>query len=168
MIFQDVLIRKNNNFILVEYFLNGLVSILDPMQEVDFLSLGVSNEELGREIRVKLSKSRMIDFDEVNQLLSSNKINIFTSSWEKKIKDTFSYKTKKEIYKDMDFLSVRIKNNVLTIIPWHQDSLDGYTAIEDENRNWIKFDYPIDLSYEELGEAVMRAFEYCTSIYKKK
>ncbi|HDR1365127.1 TPA: CdiI family contact-dependent growth inhibition immunity protein, partial [Pasteurella multocida] len=32
----------------------------------------------------------------------------------------------------------------------------------------IEFTYSIDLSDEELGKAVMNAFEYSTSIYKKK
>ncbi|HED4441058.1 TPA: CdiI family contact-dependent growth inhibition immunity protein, partial [Pasteurella multocida] len=47
-------------------------------------------------------------------------------------------------------------------------SLDGYTAIEDENRKWVRFEYPIDISDEELGKVVMEGFKYCTSIYKEK
>ncbi|QIM62824.1 hypothetical protein A1D29_05710 [Pasteurellaceae bacterium Orientalotternb1] len=165
---HSVLIKKTEKFILVNYFLEGVISVLDPKQDINLLPPSVSYCSLGKTIRENLSKSRKIDFDELRRIMSLDSDDTFLKSLEKKIKEEFLYKNRKEIYKNMDFLSVSIMNNKIIITPWHQDSLDGYTAIEDEKRNWVRFEYPINISDEELGKAVIEGFEYCTSIYKKK
>ncbi|HDR0809145.1 TPA: CdiI family contact-dependent growth inhibition immunity protein, partial [Pasteurella multocida] len=82
--------------------------------------------------------------------------------------EEFLYKNRKEIYKNMDFLSVSILDKKVIITPLHQDSLNGYTAIKDEKGKSVKFEHPIDISDEELGKVVMEGVKYCTSIYKKK
>ncbi|HDR0631332.1 TPA: CdiI family contact-dependent growth inhibition immunity protein [Pasteurella multocida] len=164
----SVLIKKTEKFILVNYFLEGVLSVLDPKQDINLLPPNITYSALGKHIRENLSKSREIDFDELRAIMSLDSDDTFLKSLEQKIKEEFSYKNKKEIYKNMDFLSVSIMNNIIIITPWHQDSLDSYTAIEDENRKWVRFEYPIDISDEELGKVVMEGFKYCTSIYKKK
>ncbi|HDR1572148.1 TPA: CdiI family contact-dependent growth inhibition immunity protein, partial [Pasteurella multocida] len=50
----------------------------------------------------------------------------------------------------------------------HQDGLGTFGTARDRYGKAIEFTYSIDLSDEELGKAVMDAFEYSTSIYKKK
>ncbi|XWY22249.1 contact-dependent growth inhibition system immunity protein [Bisgaard Taxon 45] len=168
MTVHSVIIRKTEKFILINYFLVGVISVLDPKQDINLLSPNITYSALGKYIRENLSKSREIDSDELRAVMSLDSDGTFFKSLETKIKEEFSYKNRKEIYKNMDFLSVRIMNNKIIITPWHQDSLNGYTAIEDENRKWVRFEYPIDISDEELGKVVMEGFKYCTSIYKKK
>ncbi|HDR1043956.1 contact-dependent growth inhibition system immunity protein [Pasteurella multocida] len=165
---HNVIVKRTDKFILVNYFLEGVLSVLDPKQDINLLSPNITYSALGKYIRENLSKSRKIDFDELRAIMTLDSDDTFLKYLEQKIKEEFSYKNKKEIYKNMDFLSVRIMNNKIIITPHHQDCLNGYTAIEDENRKWVRFEYPIDISDEELGKVVMEGFKYCTSIYKKK
>lgn len=164
---KNILIRKNNEFILITYFLEGVISIVDPEQEFSYLPTTISYSDLGKVIRVNLSKSRDIDFDEFQRIFHSEKIKNLPKILEDEMKKKFLYKNKKDIYKNMNFLSVEIQDDKLVVIPWHQDSMDGYTAIEDKDKNWVKFEYPVNLSDEDLGKAVKEAFGYCTSIYRK-
>lgn len=164
---KNILIRKNNEFILITYFLEGMISIIDPEQDFSYLPTAISYSDLGKAVKTKLSKSRDIGFDEFQRVFHSEKIKNLPKVLEDEMKKKFLYKNKKDIYKNMNFLSVEIQNDKLVVIPWHQDSIDGYTAIEDKDKNWIKFEYSSTLSDEKLGEVVMNAFKYCTSIYRK-
>ncbi|HDR1830100.1 TPA: CdiI family contact-dependent growth inhibition immunity protein, partial [Pasteurella multocida] len=121
----SVLIKKTEKFILVNYFLEGVLSVLDPKQDINLLPPNITYSALGKHIRENLSKSREIDFDELRAIMSLDSDGTFLKSLETKIKEEFSYKNRKEIYKNMDFLSVSIMNNIIIITPWHQDSLDG-------------------------------------------
>ncbi|HDX1086741.1 contact-dependent growth inhibition system immunity protein [Pasteurella multocida] len=168
MIVHSVIIRKTDKFILINYFLEGLISVLDPEQVINLLPPNITYSSLGKDIKENLLKSRKIEFNEFNLIISSDKPKEFLQSMEKRIKEEFLYKNRKEIYKNMDFLSVSILDKKVIITPLHQDSLNGYTAIKDEKGKWVKFENPIDISDEELGKVVMEGFKYCTSIYKKK
>ncbi|MGC6343194.1 contact-dependent growth inhibition system immunity protein, partial [Bisgaard Taxon 45] len=102
----SVLIKKTDKFILVNYFLEGVLSVLDPKQDINLLSPNITYSALGKHIRENLSKSRRIDFDELRAVMSLDSDGTFLKSLETKIKEEFSYKNRKEIYKNMDFLSV--------------------------------------------------------------
>lgn len=163
---KNVLIRKNNEFILITYFLEGMISITDPEQEFCYLPTDISYSDLGKYIKAKLAKSRSVDFEEFQGIFHSEKIKNLTKMLEKEMKERFFYKNKKDIYKNMSFLSVEIQDDKLMVIPWHQDSVSGYTAIEDKDKNWVKFEYSSIISDEKLGEVVINAFKCCTSIYR--
>ncbi|HDR1057093.1 TPA: CdiI family contact-dependent growth inhibition immunity protein, partial [Pasteurella multocida] len=111
MTVHSVIIRKTEKFILINYFLVGVISVLDPKQDINLLSPNITYSALGKYIRENLSKSREIDFDELRAVMSLDSDGTFFKSLEQKIKEEFSYKNRKEIYKNMDFLSVRIMNN---------------------------------------------------------
>ncbi|HDR1356661.1 TPA: CdiI family contact-dependent growth inhibition immunity protein, partial [Pasteurella multocida] len=95
----SVLIKKTEKFILVNYFLEGVLSVLDPKQDINLLPPNITYSALGKHIRENLSKSREIDFDELRAIMSLDSDDTFLKSLEQKIKEEFSYKNKKEIYK---------------------------------------------------------------------
>ncbi|MFC1064292.1 contact-dependent growth inhibition system immunity protein [Pasteurella multocida] len=66
------------------------------------------------------------------------------------------------------FLSVSIYNNMLKITPLHQDGLGSYTSVRNKEGVAIKFEYSVNLLLfpEELGNKIIEAFKYSTSIYK--
>ncbi|URJ85101.1 contact-dependent growth inhibition system immunity protein [Pasteurella multocida] len=80
----------------------------------------------------------------------------------------YGYKSAKAICKDALFVTVLVINNSIVIRSTHQDALGTFGTARDRYGKAIEFTYSIDLSDEELGKAVMDAFEYSTSIYKKK
>ncbi|TCP92064.1 uncharacterized protein DUF1436 [Cricetibacter osteomyelitidis] len=163
---KSILIRKNKDFLLVTSYLKGLIGMTNPEQNFEYTSLDISHDYLGEIIRKKLKESRVLEISEFQKIFHSEKMKSLTNSLEKEMKLKFGYKNKKEIYRDMNFLSIDINNGKLIVTPHHQDSLDGFTSVRDKNGNTVTFEYPITLSDEELGIAVMKAFEYCTSIYR--
>lgn len=86
----------------------------------------------------------------------------------KKIISSYGYKSIREIYKDTIFLDILISNEILYITPTHQDGLGSFTTLIDKSGKSAQFEYNINLTDEKLGEAVIEAFKYYTSIYQKK
>ncbi|MGC6360569.1 contact-dependent growth inhibition system immunity protein [Bisgaard Taxon 45] len=99
---------------------------------------------------------------------NNSEIELFNSQEEKRIKEKYGYRNRKSIYKDSIFLSVSIYNDILKITPLHQDGLGSYTSVRNKEDIAIKFEYSVNLllSSEELGNKIVEAFKYSTSIYK--
>ncbi|WP_044469613.1 contact-dependent growth inhibition system immunity protein [Mannheimia massilioguelmaensis] len=164
---KSVLIEKNKEYVSVMYLHYGMAWITEPNQDIQFYPPDISNIELGMIIKYKLSLSREIGLAEFHKIFNSEEFKSLSKRTEQMLKDIFGYKTKKAIYKNMLFVSVYMNEHSINITPHHQDSLGGYTSVKSTDGKVIEFKYPLLLSDEELGKAVMNAFEYCTSIYRK-
>lgn len=164
---RHVFIEKTSKYISVRSYLIGRFRLPDFKNEILYLETNVSMEVLGKSIDRKLYESRQIPETEFMELWSNRKeFEKFNELENKKIIREYGYKNKREICKDALFLNVSIYNDNIHITPSHQDGLCTYTTAIDKNGDSVEFEYPVNLSYKELGEAVMKGFEYCTSIYK--
>ncbi|MFZ7135738.1 contact-dependent growth inhibition system immunity protein [Avibacterium avium] len=161
-------IQKNREFIFISsYIMRGPLSFRDPEQDSNYLPIGISSRELGRLARDKLNKSKWIDDVFIfNKILMSEKVQSSQKNREKELRIRFGYKTKKAIYQYMDFLAIHTDCEQIIIIPKHQYGLASYTGVQDKDGEIIEFKYPLDISDDELGNAINEAFKYCTSIYK--
>ncbi|MGV6988174.1 contact-dependent growth inhibition system immunity protein [Testudinibacter sp. P80/BLE/0925] len=163
---KNILIRKNKDVILITYFLQGLLSMSDPEQDPVFLPVDIDDKMLGESAKEALLKSREIPLDEFYKIFNSGEVQLFGKKIEQQLQEHFGYKSRKAIYNTMDFLSIDMEDNI-TITPHHQDSLDGSTAVKKKDGTAIEFEYPLEISDEELGMKIREAFKYCTSIYRK-
>ncbi|TNH04638.1 DUF1436 family protein, partial [Testudinibacter sp. TR-2022] len=163
---KNILIRKNKDVIVITYFLQGLLSMSDPEQKPIFLPVDVDDKVLGESVKEALLKSREIPLDEFYKIFNSGEVQLFSKKIEQQLQEHFGYKSRKAIYNTMDFLSVDMEE-VFSIVPNHQDSLDGYTAVKKKDGTAIEFEYSLEISDEELGMKIREAFKYCTSIYRK-
>lgn len=163
---KKILIRKNKDIILITYFLQGLLSMSDPEQEPVLLPVDIDDKMLGKYAKEALLKSKEIPLDKFYKIFNSGEVQLFGKKIEQQLQEHFGYKSRKAIYNTMDFLSIDMENNI-TITPHHQDSLDGSTAVKKKDGTAIEFEYPLEISDEELGIKIREAFKYCTSIYRK-
>lgn len=166
---KHVLLIKTSKYVSVQSFLVGRVRFANIEDNPIYLSNDFPPKDLGRAIGMKLEESREISekefiyYWENDELFSS-----FQEKINKELINSYGYKSYRDICKDSLFLSVSIYNSILFITPSHQDGLGTFGTVKDKSGKGIEFEYPIGLSDEELGKAVMEAFTYCTSIYKKK
>lgn len=164
-----ILIEKTSTYISIQSYLIGRLNIANIEREGEFISPEVSMGELGGFIKSQLAESREISADEFVELFNDRaSIELFYKIKEKKIMDVYCYKNRRFIYKDTLFLSVLINNENLYVTPLHQDGLGTFGTVRDNSGKAVQFEYPTDLSDEELGKAVMEGVKYCTSIYQKK
>ncbi|WP_424407925.1 contact-dependent growth inhibition system immunity protein [Pasteurella sp. PK-2025] len=166
---RDVFIVKTSRYISIVSNLLGRLGVVDPKQIVSYLDIDVSNSMLGNEVKKKLAESREITEEVFMYYWKNNsEIELFNSQEEKRIKEKYGYRNRKSIYKDSIFLSVSIYNNMLKITPLHQDGLGSYTSVRNKEGVAIKFEYSVNLLLfpEELGNKIIEAFKYSTSIYK--
>lgn len=123
---------------------------------------------LGKAIYAELEHSREVSKEEYSYYWNNKEwIASFNDNINREVMKNYGYKNYREICKDTLFLSVSIFNDLLEITPYHQDGLGTFTGIKNKPQG-LQLEYSVGLSNEELGKAVMEAFEYCTSIYKKK
>ena len=165
---QSILIKKTNKFILIYSYLIARIHRMDAEQEIRYLDINISNLDLGKEIKKKLSESYSIT-EEVFMNIWKRRDELNEVLWrkEEEIIKQCGYKNKKAFQRDTSFLSVDVRGNILYVTPYHQDGLDSFGTVRDKEGKGIDFEYSVNLSDEELGKAVMEAFEYCTSIYRK-
>lgn len=164
-----ILIEKTSKYISIQSYLIGRLNIANIEREGEFISPEVSMGKLGGFIKSQLAESREISVDEFVKLFNNREsVELFYKIKERKIMDVYCYKDRRFIYKDTLFLSVLINNESLYVTPLHQDGLGTFGTVKDNSGKAVQFEYPTDLSDEELGKAVMEGFKYCTSIYQKK
>ncbi|MDG2944691.1 contact-dependent growth inhibition system immunity protein [Exercitatus varius] len=165
---KGVFIELTSNYISIASELKGRMTVINPSQEVSYLDTKITDLNLGVEIKKKLSESHEITEDVfMNYWENRDEFNKKLQLKEEKIIKLYRYKNRKSLYKDTLFLSIGITNNILFITPLHQDGLGTFGTVRDKDGKGVEFEYPVNLSDEELGKAVKEAFGYCTSIYRK-
>lgn len=166
---KSILIKKTSKVILIYGCVVARITRVDAKQEIIYLDANISDLNLGKEIKKKLSESYSITEEMfMNIWENRSELDKILLQKEEEIIRLCGYKNKKAFQREVSFLSVDVRNNILYVTPFHQDGLDSFGTVRDKDGNGVEFEYPVNLSDEELGEAVMRAFEYCTSIYKRK
>lgn len=166
---QSILIKKTSKVILIYSYLVARILRMDENQDISYLNTNISNFDLGKEIKKKLSESHSITEEMfMNIWKHRGELDKILQQKEEEIINQYGYKNKKAFQREIHFLSVDVRNNILYVAPLHQDGLDSFGTVKDKDGKGVEFEYPVNLSDEELGRAVKEAFEYCTSIYKKK
>ncbi|MDG2944690.1 contact-dependent growth inhibition system immunity protein [Exercitatus varius] len=169
MLQKQIFIEKTGKYISISSYWIGRISLLNTKQNLKYLAPDVSFSDFGVEIRKKLSESKIISEEFfIYHFNDEAGLSLFNKNEEKKIMLSYGYKSVKAICKDAVYLTVSVIDNNLIIRPTHQDGLGTFTSVKDNVGNSVEFRYSINLSDEELGQAVMDAFKHCTSIYKKK
>ena len=75
---------------------------------------------------------------------------------------TYGYKTKKSLFKNMRSVSITLSDKIL-VSPSHQDGLDySFLGLEQSNDLFLNK----NATDEEIGVAARKAMSLCTSIYK--
>ncbi|EIJ70887.1 contact-dependent growth inhibition system immunity protein [Pasteurella bettyae] len=165
---QSILIKKTDKFVLIYSYLVGRILRVDAKQQVSYSNTNIGDLDLGKKIREKLSESHSITEELFMDIWKHrNELDEILQKKEEEIIKKCGYKNKNAFQRDISFLSVDIRNNILFITPLHQDGLDSFETVRDKDGQGVEFEYPVNLSDEELGKAVKDAFEYCTSIYRK-
>ena len=163
---KTVSVIVNNEFLLVTSIIRGMIGMTDPDQDFVFNKVDITDSYFGKLVKEKLDESREVSLQEFQAIFNSEKMKGLQKRLEEEMKKRYGYKNKKSIYKDMSFLSLEQDNLYITILPLHQDSLDGSTGISLPDNSPLEFKYDKNISDEELGKAIRQALTYCTSIYR--
>lgn len=163
---KTVSVIVNNEFLLVTSIIRGMIGMTDPDQDFVFNKVDITDSYFGKLVKEKLDESREVSLQEFQAIFNSEKMKGLQKRLEEEMKKRYGYKNKKSIYKDMSSLSLEQDDLYITILPLHQDSLDGSTGISLPDNSPLEFKYDKNISDEELGKAVRQALTYCTSIYR--
>ena len=163
---KAVLVRVNNEFLLVTSIIRGMIGMTDPDQDFVFNQVDITDSYFGKLVKEKLDESREVSLQEFQAIFNSEKMKGLQKNLEEEMKKRYGYKNKKSIYKDMSFLSLEQDASFIIIAPLHQDSLGGYSGMSLPDNSALEFKYDKNISDEELGKAIRQAMTYCTSIYR--
>ena len=163
---KAVLVRVNNEFLLVTSIIRGMIGMTDPDQDFVFNKVDITDSYFGKLVKEKLDESREVSLQEFQAIFNSEKMKGLQKRLEEEMKKRYGYKNKKSIYKDMSFLSLEQDASFIIIAPLHQDSLGGYSGMSLPDNSALEFKYDKNISDEELGKAIRQALTYCTSIYR--
>ena len=163
---KAVLVRVNNEFLLVTSIIRGMIGMTAPDQDFVFNKVDITDSYFGKLVKEKLDESREVSLQEFQAIFNSEKMKGLQKRLAEEMKKRYGYKNKKSIYKDMSFLSLEQDASFIIIAPLHQDSLGGYSGMSLPDNSALEFKYDKNISDEELGKAIRQALTYCTSIYR--
>lgn len=126
-----------------------------------YLPPDVDSILLGMAIKKALKYSKNISQTELFSLVTSGLLEKNAKHLEIQLIKDFSYINRKNLYKKLKNVSIELLDNDIKISSLHQNSLDGFSGIDDLPKTIISADAPDEV----LGKAVKDAFDKCTSIY---
>jgi len=124
-----------------------------------FLEKDVPDEVIGESIRTALQASRKIDPAEFNKRWAAGEFSRLEEAREQEAIARFSYKSRKELRREMRLCWISLKENFLEIAPSRKVSIDGYTS--DKELGPFPIQIPTSASNAELGETVRKGFSLC-------
>jgi hypothetical protein len=127
----------------------------------NLLNPNTDNKTLGETILTALSKSRTItDERERVDLFDLNKGKERYKNWYTSLMQTYNYKTKKALFKDMKSCSIWLFDRKIKISPSYHEKLEAWSGIRDAD-----VILSLENTPEEIGAGLRLAFSRCTGVY---
>ncbi len=160
--FKSAVAFINKDFIRVIACSGYRMKIRDPQATEFFLSLTVTDKELGETVLKSLEESRILTPEE------SGEIRDFTRKdyplWVERTMKRFGYKTKGAMFRKMLRCSIDIQDdNDILFTPSYQCRMDAWSGdfMKESDRLLI----PLNSPPEEIGAALRLTFTRCKSKY---
>ncbi len=148
----------NNDFYCIETYSGYGLLRRDPEVKSHRLTPECSNEVLGITLLNALSASRVVDPDD-HDFFDRDNASILLNQWLGEMMNTYSYKTKRALFKNMLSCGVRQLNGMITIRPSVHDRLDGWSGNGIAESDYVII--PDNSTPEEIGAALRLAFSRC-------
>lgn len=160
----------NNELIYVKTYSGYRSSRADPKGVEHFTSPDIGDPELGAALLDALAHSRFVlpeprqgvwthpdaTFD--MDLYDYNLTNQRYGQWVLRVVDSYGYKTKRALFKEMKKCSIESKNDEITIRPSHHEKLEVWDGISADDYVVISS----DSSPSNVGAALRLALSRCT------
>ena len=148
----------NNDFYCIETYSGYGLLRDDPETKSHLLTPECSDEVLGITLLTALSASRVVDPDD-HDFFDRDNVSISFDQWVGEMMNTYSYKTKRALFKNMLSCGVRQLNGMITIRPSVHDRLDGWSGNGIAESDYVII--PDNSTPEEIGAALRLAFSRC-------
>jgi hypothetical protein len=136
----------------------------DPDVEPFYLPSDADHQTLGQTLRLALSKSKEVSSEKFMEIFKSGIVQEKLKAEDKKLLKQYGYKSKRDLYKNMDCCWITVYEGKIEIKPTHQDSLDGSSGISNDGPEILYL--PVNATDEELGAALREGLSRCTSVFK--
>ncbi len=160
--FKSAVAFMNKDFIRVIACSGYRMKIEDPQATEFFLSLTVTDKELGETVLKSLEESRILTPEESYEISSITEKDY--PLWVERTMKRFGYKTKGAMFRRMLSCSMNLQNETQILFkPSYQCSIDGWSGdfMKESDRILI----PLNSSPEEIGAALRLTFTRCKSKY---
>lgn len=153
-------VKQNHDFILVETYSGYNSCAADPVGHKIYLAPQASNEELGGAVQKALSASRILKLEELDDFFDRDILKVNYDKWVKDVIQHYGYKNRKQMFRDLQYVSIDLYNNKLEISPWSQEKLEAWGPTPNGVADNVII--PADSSSEDIGAALRLAFSRCT------
>jgi hypothetical protein len=151
--------KYNENFILIETYSGYRSSARDPEGVQHFLSVDADYKTLGSAVLAALKYSRWLKIDELDEFFDPEKRKLTYAEWVTNIMHKYSYKTKREMFKNMHSCDITVCGNQMTISPSRHEKLEQWGASKGDNLEDVQLSANADS--EAIGKALRLAFSRC-------
>ena len=160
---RSVNCKKNQDFILVVTQSGDTQRVNDyDFGKEYYLPVDVNDTTLGEAVLGCLAACRWITYDDDPSFFYP--METIVPRYKQWVADTmakYGYKTKTKMFRYMDNCSLDMKDNKITVAPYHHRALEAWSGQDLEGKNNVII--PADSSPAEIGAALKLAFSRCTS-----
>lgn len=153
-------ILTNKDFIYIETCSGYNSYASDPDGYQFYLKSDAADDEIGAAILQALSKSRVIDISEIGTFFALDRIQKTYKEWVETTQKMYGYKTKRAMFKNMNYVSIEVLNNIASFCPWHHEKLEAWGGTRNGEADIVKIPYPSRAS--DIGAAFRLALSRCT------
>ncbi len=160
----NVSIYANEHYYFIQTLSRYNLLVRDYRVPTFFLSKDIEASELGKTVKLALSKSQVIELDTNENVFSRDGILSAYNQWINEGKELCGFKTKKMFLKNMVLCQLTQENNSFEIRPTSHDKLETWSG-----GDFIKKDYIVlidTVSDLELGESIKEVISRCKNKIK--
>jgi hypothetical protein len=133
---------------------------LDPQGPQHLLPPDASDDALGRAVLDALAHSRFFTVEEVRtgDFFNYENRNRIYNSWVDKLMSAYGLKTKRALFKDLDYCEITGVDGRISLAPRHHVKLEAWEEVP----GVADLTIAASSSPEEMGATLRRAFALCT------
>jgi len=147
-------------FLLVDTWSGYRSSAYDPRGAQHLLPLDCSDAELGRAVLDALNRSHLFSDEEMDttDFFHFDNRNRIYDAWVAKLMATRSLKTKRALFKELDYVEITLRDGTISFTPKHHVKLEAWEEVP----GVADLTVPVSRPPEEIGASLRRAFSLCT------
>jgi hypothetical protein len=151
---------RHPKFLIVETWSGLRSAAFDPEGAQHLLPADSGAAELGAAVLDALARSRFFSVEEVrtNGFFNFDSRNRIYAAWVEKLVAANGLKTKRALFKDLDYCEITLADSKIAFTPKHHVKLEAW----EEVRGIADVTVGADNAPEEIGISLRRAFERCT------
>lgn len=146
-------VYANDEFVCVQSSVGYRSTVGDKI--IEYLPSSATESEIGKAVLSALSSYRVLSLSEVGEFFDLARVQEKHAEWEKELVTRASYKSTKQVYRNLRLVSVRLSESKLSASATTKDRRNGFAG------NGFSVTLDVGEGESAVGSAILKALKEC-------